>query len=268
MLRKLTEADREDYLKLKEETSLIKENERKTDPPAYDMFKINETDDKKRSCFVIAAPDGKMCGYCAIKDTDADVPEVEIELFEKYRQRGIGYEAMFLLLEQTMQESHKQRFRYCLEPDNFLSRALVKKLGGMPAGLKEDIWLLDMDKDEFMENYAELIDPHIEEIAEEFGVEARQLLVKDLCYEIDGNEMKRLKELYDKTDIAKNDRKCLVMDRKIAKARRKEYLLDSYHSLMRIQKTMEKEKMSAGSRKELMEMVKDYLQRIKSLEEG
>ncbi len=251
-LRKLSEADRAEYIRLQQEISFIKLGTE--DISTADLF------EKNRLGFAIITEERTMCGHCAIKDITKEVPEVEIELFRKYHSQGIGYQAMFQMLEQVKCQYQKERFLYCLEPDNIPSWALAKKLGGIPSGIRKDMWIGEEDLEDFIRCHQERIDQHLKNVAEEFHVTPSKLLVYDICYEINVYRMEQLKKEY--ASNSKNEvfglesPKRIPVNRQMSKERRKAGLMKLYTALLTIKEVMEE----AGTDKEKQEKVIDMIE--------
>lgn len=176
------EQDCENYIRLQKEVS-----------PFRHMFDEKDFCDKSwedmftegRIPYAITQiEDGEFCGYCAIKNIKQDKPEIEIELLEKFRGCGIGYNALCNLIY-TMKEEHGIRnFIYCTDSDNYASQGLVSKAGGKPHGLKRFFFLREDETEKFEEENMSMIDDKLKEVAVSFGVESRKLLSHILVYTI------------------------------------------------------------------------------------
>ena len=70
-------------------------------------------------------------GYISFVGYDSITPEIQIELNELFRNKGIGFRVLSLLINQIFEErSDIEYFRYCVLVDNIASIKLVEKLGG------------------------------------------------------------------------------------------------------------------------------------------
>lgn len=69
-----------------------------------------ELQKEKRINYVIAAPDGEFHGFCGVKDKYSDIPEIEIEILEKFTGQGMGYPAVRLLLKELEKKTGKKRY--------------------------------------------------------------------------------------------------------------------------------------------------------------
>ena len=75
--------------------------------------------------------DKEYIGYVAFTDYDNKNPEIQIELSEPFRNKGIGFRVLSLLINQIFQEREDiEYFIYCVRVDNIASVKLVEKLGG------------------------------------------------------------------------------------------------------------------------------------------
>lgn len=129
----------------------------------------------------------EFLGYCAIKDLTALYWEVAIELFEKYRYHGYGYEALSLMFDKLYVLTGKKVFRSRVDSDNYPSQALMKKLGAMPNGVSE-ILLHGETLEKFVKDNLNLIDDNLRVLAHEFCVEPEMLLGRVLEYRIEWSD--------------------------------------------------------------------------------
>lgn len=75
--------------------------------------------------------DDIYAGYISFANYNTREPEIQIELQEEYRSRGIGYKALRLLIRKIFDERKDVAFLiYCVRVDNLISIKLVEKLGG------------------------------------------------------------------------------------------------------------------------------------------
>ena len=75
--------------------------------------------------------DEEYVGYVAFVNYDKKNPEIQIELNEPFRNKGVGFRALSLLINQIFQEREDiEYFVYCVMVDNIASIKLIEKLGG------------------------------------------------------------------------------------------------------------------------------------------
>jgi RimJ/RimL family protein N-acetyltransferase len=141
-------------------------------------------EDKRVSYCIMTARENDFCGYCAVKDLDADKPEIEIELLRKYRGQGIGYQALSDMMASIEETSNVSGFISVVEPDNYISQKLMYKLGGIPAGVRQSNWLGDEDVDDFEKAHMDLLDERLLQVAEDFCVSPQKLLSSVLVFDI------------------------------------------------------------------------------------
>ena len=135
-------------------------------------------------CSVYKRDTGEYLGYCSIKDiTRADL-EVAIELKSEFCHKGYGTESLALLMENINRLTGRRYFRARVAIDNFESQGLMKKLGAVPNGVSE--FLLHGDAiEEFKKENKDEITDEIRTVAEEFGMNAEDILGYVLEYRLD-----------------------------------------------------------------------------------
>lgn len=131
-------ADKENYFALKKSVAIMQNIYQ--DNEKYGNLTWQEfAEDKNRICFVIEKlPECAYCGECAIKNISDSIPEIEIELLKEYQGKGIGYQAIVIMLSRIAKEYKKEKFYAKIEPDNYASLLLFEKLGGIPSGIARD----------------------------------------------------------------------------------------------------------------------------------
>lgn len=210
-LRPMRDSDYEDYIRLEQEVYLDKslletESQKKS---AWDFIR----NDGGRHCAVVAKQDGRFLGCCAIKDESADCPEVSIEILESEKRKGAGYEAVCALMRETEHRMHKKCFLYKVEPDNYESLLLVRKLNGKPQGLEKNRFLGDRYAQQFEASVRDCIDDHMRRIAEVFGCEAETLVSQILVFRIEPQEAEEAGDTSEKTGAER-----ICSERKISRA--------------------------------------------------
>lgn len=83
--------------------------------------------------FLIYNEDDDFIGYIELKDLN-DIPEIGLDLAEKFRSKGYGYEACKLLLGKAFDVTDSEYIQYNVFQYNEASIALAKKLGGIFIG--------------------------------------------------------------------------------------------------------------------------------------
>ena len=71
-------------------------------------------------------------GYIALTDYESSTPEIQLELLEAYRGRGIGYQGLRLVIDEAFQDPHIDFLIYRAQLNNLASIALAQKCGGTP----------------------------------------------------------------------------------------------------------------------------------------
>ncbi len=181
-LRKLRTEDKEQYILLQREYWVDK---RALDEKRMQDNLWQELQEEKRINFVIMMLDEKFCGFCGAKDKYADIPEVEIEIFEEFTGRGIGCQAMDILLKELKEQTGKTRYLTRVISDNYPSIKLMQKCGAVPYGVEPHILLNGEETEDFARQHMELISEEVVQLAEIFGVSKEQLLSGVLCFYID-----------------------------------------------------------------------------------
>lgn len=179
VLRSVKDDDKESFLLLQEENALskrlIKEDE-------FRNSLWEEHNEEK--CFMFSIIVNKeYVGYCGIKNITLPQWEVAIEILEKWKNKGIGYNALCMLFDALKERLNKNCFRVRVFPSNVASQALFNKLGAIPNGISE-YWLHGDMATEYEEENLSEIDEQIEILADQFGVEPRKLLSHVLEYKI------------------------------------------------------------------------------------
>ena len=128
---------------------------------------------------------GEYVGYCGIKNLNKMNWELAIELLKKYRNQGYGYHALRLMLSALTGLTGKRIYRSRVEPDNYASQKLMKKIGAKPNGISE-LFIYGEDLQRFQEENRDLIDNKLEKLANEFGVEPIDLIGRVLEFRIEG----------------------------------------------------------------------------------
>ena len=115
--------------------------------------------------------------------------ELAIELFPEVCHKGYGTEALFLLMQVLHRLTGRRYYHTKVEIDNYASQGLMKKLGAIPNGISE--FLLQGEAiEKFQEDYKHMITDEIRSVANEFCMEAEDILGYVLEYRFDVRNLK------------------------------------------------------------------------------
>lgn len=78
---------------------------------------------------------GEYAGYCGINDTSKESWEISIELREKFRRKGIGYNSIGIMVDEIHNRLGISEFYARVMYDNTASQKLFEKLGARPDGI-------------------------------------------------------------------------------------------------------------------------------------
>lgn len=179
-IREVKEIDRDQFIELKKETCIMKSMLKEE---SYRKMMWNEHIQDKSMMFTIEV-DGEYTGYCGINNLSCEDWEISIELLKKFRNKGIGYTAISIMLSEIKSRLSINKFIIRISPDNYASQRLFEKLGAVPYGIAE--YLLH-DEDDILlceEENIDAIDESLMQVAKKFGVEPRQLLSHVLEYKL------------------------------------------------------------------------------------
>ena len=74
---------------------------------------------------------GEYAGYISFAEYNCATPEIQIELEEGHRNKGVGYRAVSLLTSKIFEERQDiEYFLYRVRTENVASIKLIEKLGG------------------------------------------------------------------------------------------------------------------------------------------
>lgn len=132
ILRRLCEQDKEKFMELTLDTSSI--------PKAYedaDFFEYSwkcSLNDEDLNLSLFAKDSGRYLGNLMLKNLSDSRQEIGIDIVREYRNKGIGYEAVKLLMNHAAKVSGSNEFEVRIYSDNEPSRKLFKKLGAVEIG--------------------------------------------------------------------------------------------------------------------------------------
>lgn len=179
-LRKLKASDKEAYVKLENEVWVNKkmlQDEEHNDRLWKGMFSDNEI-------HYAVLMENQICGFVSVMKIDKEVQELGVELFETYRHKGIGYSALVQLLEICKKEYNIKKLQSKVYADNYPSILLMRKIGGTPSGIIQNVCINEKAQLEFQEENKELISGNVREVARLFNVKPELLLSHLLIFSI------------------------------------------------------------------------------------
>lgn len=147
------------------------------------IFKSNLTDNCLY-CTIFLQDFHEPIGYCGIKNAKQDPPELAIELLKAYQHQGYGYRAMQLYLD-ALTKADIHAYTAVVDPDNLASQNLFFKLNATLTGITDYMLYTEKDQQEFEHLFSELLSPHLQDLAEQLGVEPRKLLSHALLFRLD-----------------------------------------------------------------------------------
>lgn len=246
--------DKEQYFALQKSVAIM-QNVYKDNEKYGNLIWKGLVEDKNRICFVIENLPGHVyCGECAVKNISDSIPEIEIELLKERQGKGIGYQAIVIMLNKLAEKYKKERFYAKVEPDNYVSQLLFEKLGGIPAGITRDYKVSDERADHFIKTHENLLDEKINKVAEKFGVEAKLLLTHVLVYLVDVNDMNLFN---DGTGLLRNSREHIECQRTITKEKFVDMMKEALEDLQKIKDAC----MEESALKEKVNEIEDKLLR-------
>jgi len=135
LLRRIEDADREAYLDMYRAKSVWRyliEDDIHTEDSLWDMYFIAEN----LNAVIIRKADNKFCGYCGLQGfATSDTPEISIELAAECQGRGIGTMVLPLLMKKFAELTGTKLFISRVSSENIASQKLMRKIGGVPAGV-------------------------------------------------------------------------------------------------------------------------------------
>lgn len=180
VLCKSREADREDYIKLQKENTIM--------PHAYEMDGFEDMmwedmrDEKAFFTAIRRKSDDAYMGYCGIKNTQKKELELAIELLKEFHRCGYASQELKLFMDNVCKHTGITTFKALVDGENIGSQKLCEKLGGVPSGIAEHL----LHDEEYMEEYerenAGKVTDLMREAAARFGVVPEKLLTHVLVY--------------------------------------------------------------------------------------
>lgn len=138
-------------------------------------------------CSIYDKASGQFIGYCSIKDLNQEIWELAIEEKKEWHHKGYGTSALDLFMTTVTKITGNRFYKTRVDIDNYPSQALMKKLGATPNGISE--YMLHGEAlENFRRENMHLIDDKIRSIAEEFCMDAEDIVGYVLEYIFDKGE--------------------------------------------------------------------------------
>jgi RimJ/RimL family protein N-acetyltransferase len=119
----------------------------------------------------------------------ADRWEIAIELLKKFQGKGYGYHALVIMLDAFVNLTGEKVYRSRVDPDNYASQGLMKKIGAQPDGLSE-MFIHGEELERYQEENKNLITDRLIEVAEDFCCDPIDLIGHVLEYRIEWGRTK------------------------------------------------------------------------------
>lgn len=138
ILRALSEADKDNYLKLYRENSIVAKASSKMSDVDYESFadfvweKMSEDDAIYVSVF--RKKDDLYVGNITLQHLDSDTPEIGMDVLQEYHRQGIAFESIPLFAKRVMEIMPFEYFMVRIYSNNEPSRMLYEKLGATVIG--------------------------------------------------------------------------------------------------------------------------------------
>ena len=189
-IRKVMDSDKDKYIDLQKETSAVKSM---LQEKAYQNMLWKEHIQDKSLMFTIEV-DGEYAGFCGINNLALENWEIAIELLTNYRNKGVGYIAIGIMLSEIKTRLGVKTFRVKIYSDNYASQRLFEKLGATPYGIAEFMLHKEEDIMRCKEENLNEINDRLIQTAKKFNVEPRKLLSHVLEYELSWNVCRRISD--------------------------------------------------------------------------
>lgn len=182
----ISEIEKDHYINVSYECSAVKGAFKNTD---YVKFLWEEFLNKNAFvCSIYDKETDEYIGYCSVKDLRKEYLELAIEEKEIYRNQGYGTRAIRLFTTKLTELLGERFYRVRIDMDNYASQKLFKKVGAYPNGISEFL-LTGKELEKFREENISLIDENMRKVAEEFCMDAEDMLGYVLEYLIDMQNM-------------------------------------------------------------------------------
>ena len=128
-LRKMEDSDKELFLEINRLMPLVTkiENVKEYEDILWEGYRKPTTS----AYFILDNHTHTVLGICQLDHIDTKTPHIGIDILEKYRQQGYGYEAVRLFIQNVHLICEADYFIWRCFQDNLGSQCLAKKLGGI-----------------------------------------------------------------------------------------------------------------------------------------
>lgn len=182
----ISDTEKDNYINVSYECSAMKGAFKNTD---YLNYLWEEFLDKNAFvCSIYDRETDEYIGYCSVKDLRQKYMELAIEEKAVYRNQGYGTRAIRLFTTKLTELLGERFYRVRIDMDNYASQKLFKKIGAYPNGISEFL-LKGKELEKFREENINLIDEKMRKVAEEFCMDAEDMLGYVLEYLIDMQNM-------------------------------------------------------------------------------
>ena len=182
VLSVIKDEERENYVAVSKAHSFTKtmyEDEKFCDTIWEDFM-----DENAFVCSIYAKETGEYVGYCSIKNMAREEWEIAMELLPAECHKGYGTEALKIFMDAVHKITGRRFFRARVAVGNHASQGLMRKLGATPNGISE--FLLHGDEIKtFQEENKDMITDEIRNVADEFCMDAEDILGYVLEYRFD-----------------------------------------------------------------------------------
>ena len=178
ILRKLQEADKDNYMKLTLDVSSIAKAYE--DESFYEFTWEHALADKDLNLSLFEKRTGTYLGNLMLKNLLSNKQEIGINIVREHRRRGIGYAAVRLLMNHAKEVSGTNIFEARIYSDNTASTKLFEKLGAAKVDCEDSEFISvmkELEKIEGSKRMSRLKEEHKELFAR---AEKRHIIVYEL----------------------------------------------------------------------------------------
>jgi len=184
-IRPMQASDARFYMGIRSQWSGVVERMLERPEFGEDFFAKEILEDYSFFCIVERTDDSSPVGYVALKDTRKPDWELAGELDGDSCGKGYGARAIHLFLNALKELTGRSEYHAHVAPDNIYSQRCVKKAGFELCGIRDGTVLkTEDDKRRFEDRNLDRIDDNMRALAQELGIEPRQMLSHVLDYRI------------------------------------------------------------------------------------